>query len=118
LVVVTMAKRGRPNKHAAEKAELLLKFNAYIAREKIPIVAEFCAQNGLYKQWLYDQPDFSDLIKRCTTKKESALERQALKGDANCSMAIFSLKQMGWSDRQEHAGQLEIVVKLPDTLSK
>jgi hypothetical protein len=113
-----MGRVGRPNKHEAQKAGLLLKFESYIAKEKIPIVAEFAAQNGLHKQWLYDQPEFSDLIKRCVTKKEGALERQALKGDANCSMAIFSLKQMGWTDKQEHVGSLDIIVKLPDSMSK
>jgi hypothetical protein len=116
LVVVTMAQRGRPNKYAAQKAELLLKFESYIAREKVPIVAEFASQTGILRDWLYDQPDFSTLLKKCVQKKEAGLERLALKNNCNTSMAIFSLKQLGWTDKHDHTADLSITVKLPDNL--
>jgi hypothetical protein len=48
----------------------------------------------------------------CIAKKEGALERMALEGKVNTSMAIFSLKQLGWKDTHEqthHIPALEIV---------
>jgi hypothetical protein len=33
----------------------------YIEAEEIPIVADFAAQNGFGKQYLYDRPGFSYL---------------------------------------------------------
>lgn len=97
-----MAKRGRPPKITDEQAsDLVAKFKEYIDTTDIPIVAEFSYQNGFGKQYLYDRPEFSDLIKMATAKKEAALEIGALKGTLNPTMAVFSLKQMGWSDRQQ-----------------
>jgi hypothetical protein len=91
---------GRPQEH--DREELLRKLLAYIAETEIPIVAEFAAQSGLYRQQLYDMPELSDALKSCISKKEGALERQALAGKVNCTMAIFSLKQLGWKDTQSH----------------
>ena len=99
---------GRPPKFSRKQLhELGENFKAYIEAEKIPIVAEFAARNGLSKQFLYEQSEFFDLIKLCTTKKEAALESGALKGYLNSTMAIFSLKQLGWRDKQEveHSGE-------------
>lgn len=50
---------------------------------------------------LYDWPESSTLLKLCIDKKEAQLERKALAGQINVVMAIFSLKQQGWSDRTE-----------------
>lgn len=105
---------GRPQEH--DREAILAKFLIYIAETPIPIVAEFAAQNGLYRQWLYDTDEFADAIKQCTSKKEAALERHALNGDVNCTMAIFSLKQLGWKDVQqrEHSGATAITITNTD----
>jgi hypothetical protein len=50
---------------------------------------------------LYDWEELADLLKLCTTKKKAALERAAFEGRINPTVAIFSLKQLGWSDRAE-----------------
>jgi hypothetical protein len=84
-----------------DRAELLDALHKYIDETPIPIVAEFAAQNGLHRQQLYDMEELSDALKACTFKKEAGLERMALNGDVNSTMAIFSLKQLGWSDKQE-----------------
>jgi hypothetical protein len=101
---------GRPREY--DRAALAAAFEDYIENTEIPIVAEFAARHGLTRQFLYDGEEFSDLIKRCTFKKEAALERQALVGSVNCTMAIFSLKQLGWSDRQETTHRGDIVLNL------
>lgn len=80
---------------------ILAAFEKYVAETDIPIVVEFAAQQGIYRTLLYDVPDFKDVLDRCLAKKESALERLGLTGAVNTTMAIFSLKQLGWSDRQD-----------------
>ena len=97
---------GRPREYDRDKiAKALAK---YIEANEIPILAEFAYQHKITRELMYDWPELSTLIKLCVTKKESALERKALSGDCNVTMAIFSLKQLGWSDKQEtkHSGQI------------
>lgn len=95
---------GRPRIHDPEVIAPI--FSAYIEDTAIPIVAEFAAQQGYGKHVLYDMAndsaDFANLLRKCVTKKEAALERMGLKGEVNTPMAIFSLKQLGWSDKQEN----------------
>ena len=57
--------------------------------------------NEIDRNYLYDNAIFSTLLKRCIAKKEANLEKGALTGKLNPSMAIFSLKQLGWKDRKE-----------------
>lgn len=90
---------GRPRQYNRE--QLLVEFGAYIEAKDIPIVAEFAYQHSVPRELLYDWEEFSTLLKDCIAKKESALERKALSGEINVTMAIFSLKQLGWSDKQE-----------------
>ena len=93
------AKEGAPRKY--DRAALEQKFLAYIDETDIPIVSEFAILNGMHREQVYEMPELSYALKRCISKKEMALEQKALSGDVNCSMAIFSLKQIGWSDKQE-----------------
>lgn len=98
-----MAKVGRPPKvPEVDMPELVQKFADYIDVTDIPIIAEFAYKNDIPRTWLYERLEFSTLLKKCIDKKEAALERGTLKGVLNPAMAIFSLKQMGWKDRQEH----------------
>lgn len=115
-------KAGRPQKYTPEQLEDLAKaFQDYIEDPQVavPIISEFCSQQGIIKQTLYDHPDiFSTLLKRCVEKKEARLERLCLQNKINTSMAIFSLKQLGWTDKQsiEAIGSITIKVKLPNAL--
>ena len=81
--------------------ELIKKLNKYCDSEEIPILAEFAYKNNIRRQALYEHPELTDAIKRITEKKEAQLERNALLGAVNPTMAIFSLKQLGWKDKQE-----------------
>jgi hypothetical protein len=102
-------KGGRPPKHTPEQIEVLLKeFKEYIDKELIPIIAEFSYKHGFGKEYLYDRPEFSNLLKECVAKKEAQLEKGALANKLNPSMAIFSLKQLGWRDKTEieHSGNI------------
>ncbi len=88
---------ARPREIDREK--LLANFEQYIESTDIPIVAEFAYQAGLHREQLYEIDELSYALKRCISKKEAMLEKQALAGTVNCTMAIFSLKQLGWKDR-------------------
>lgn len=87
-----------------DREALARAFEEYIETEEIPIAAEFAASNGFSKGLLYDWPEFSDLVKKCASKKEAALERGMLTNKINVTGAIFSLKQLGWKDKIEHSG--------------
>lgn len=93
---------GRPRTFTDEQvAEIREKLVQYIATTEIPIVAEFAYQNDINRQILYDYPEFSTLTKKLIAKKEAQLERKGLMNEVNSTMAIFSLKQLGWTDKQE-----------------
>jgi len=81
--------------------EVIRLMDDYTENTAVPILAEVAYQNHFSKPTLYDIPELSDPIKRLLTKKESQLEKGALAGQVNATMAIFSLKQMGWRDKQE-----------------
>lgn len=96
---------ARPRSRTQEQDEKLFKkFEKYINDTTLPIIAEFAYMNDIERQYLYDNQMFSTLLKKCIAKKEANLEKGALTGKLNPSMAIFSLKQIGWKDRQEAEG--------------
>lgn len=109
-----MTRRGRPPKHSDEQiAKLVAKFRTYIEHTELPIIAEFAYQNEISKQTMYEKDEFATLIKMATAKKEAALERKTLSGEYNATMAVFSLKQLGWRDKQEleHSGGIQIAIE-------
>lgn len=82
------------------KADLLKKMEAYTETQPIPILAEFAYLNKVHRQDLYAHDEFSDAIKNMMAKKESALEKGGLFNKLNPAVTIFSLKQLGWKDKQ------------------
>lgn len=88
-----------------DREALATALEQYIAETPVPILAEFASQQLVTRELLYewDEP-FPTLVKRCSTKKEAALERAMLGGNLNVTGCIFSLKQLGWRDRVEHSG--------------
>jgi Holliday junction resolvasome RuvABC DNA-binding subunit len=100
---------GRPVKYDKDLRENLnQKLNEYIDKTDIPIIAEFAYKNKIARQRLYEFEELSDTIKIAIDKKEANLERKALNNEVNTTMAIFSLKQLGWKDKQEieHSGKI------------
>jgi N-glycosylase/DNA lyase len=85
----------------AKNEDILRKLDKYINETDIPILAEFCYLNNIRRQFLYENKLMSDSIKKLIEKKESQLERKALNKEIEKTMAIFSLKQLGWRDIQE-----------------
>ena len=97
-----MAKVGRPRNYSDDEiVDIKERLSKYIESEQIPIIAEFAYKNDIPRQTFYDYEEFSTLLKKLMDKKESQLEKLSLTGDVNTTMAIFSLKQLGWTDKQE-----------------
>lgn len=111
---------GRPKKYNKQQiAELVQKFAAYIEETEMPIIAEFSYQNSIGKDVMYDYEEFSELTKKAIAKKEAYLEKAGLHNKVNNAMAIFSLKQLGWRDREPEAkGDTVINVTLPNSVKK
>lgn len=95
-------KSGFNTIYTSEKIQEIVKaYDLYIETAPIPIVAEFAYLNKIPKATLYEIPEFRKMTERCVTKKEFLLEKGALTGDLEKTMAIFSLKQLGWTDKKE-----------------
>lgn len=99
-----MGAGGRPPKVNIQ--ELIDGVDAYIKKANPPIVAEYAQKHGITKQRLYqlakENEEIFDSIKKITDAKEIMLEKKGLTGRYSTSMAIFSLKQLGWRDKIEH----------------
>ncbi|NCC44908.1 MAG: hypothetical protein EOM18_15315 [Clostridia bacterium] len=94
---------GRPRKYTKKRMREINDYiREYTQREEIPTVAGCACELKMHRQQMYEYPEFSDAIKELVTKKEKVLETGALTGHLNSTMAIFSLKQIGWKDKQEH----------------
>lgn len=74
------------------------KLEAYINKADIPIVAEFAYLNNIGRQRLYEFPELKETLLRLNDKKEAQLERLGLAGKVDKTIAVFSLKQLGWKD--------------------
>ena len=108
---------ARPTKYTAEVIEQIRQaMETYTDVTPIPIIAEFAYMNKVPRQTLYqfaeENDEFSDTIKELIDKKEANLERMALNKEIEKTMAIFSLKQLGWKDKTEteHVGSVGIFI--------
>ena len=119
---------GRPKKPKYESKNMLRKISDYIdgcnvdgtkllpngqrRPVRVPILKECCLRNG----WNYDyvmqlqrgDEDLYGKIQELLGWKEILLEQGMLTGVFKPGAAIFSLKQLGWTDRQDirlHKGE-------------
>ena len=108
-------------KYKTENLVALL--DKYTNDTDIPILKEVCYQNYLNYDTImkYQRTDelLMQSIKRLLNKKESQLERKGLNKEIDRTVAIFSLKQLGWKDKQEisfdneQLSEIEIRVNRP-----
>lgn len=98
--------RGRPlmfknNKELKERVDEY--FNQCNTLRDLPTITELAVFLGTSRETLREykaRPEFVDTIKEAMAKCEAALEKRALLGGLNATMAIFSLKNnYGWIDR-------------------
>ena len=77
----------------------------YTEQTEYPILKELCYlkhYNYDYVMQLQrDNEELSQSIKELLYKKESYLEREGIKGNLAKTMAVFTLKQLGWRDNIE-----------------
>lgn len=100
-------KPGRPPKVNIDV--LIGDIDSYIERADPPIIAEYAHLHGITRQRLYQLADekkaigdmrLFDGLKKLSEAKEIKLEKNGLSGGYAANVAIFSLKQLGWSDKQ------------------
>jgi hypothetical protein len=102
---------GRPRNHTADEVEIIKQLLAdYIDETNIPILVEFAYQNDISRDDLYNYDEFCTLRKKAIDKKEAQLERLGLENKIDKTLAVFSLKQLGWRDRKEieHSGDIVV----------
>ena len=90
--------------------DLVNDVDKYIESADPPIIAEFAHKHGITREYLYQlakiekdkgKPELSYALKKLSEAKEIKLEKKGLSGEYAPNVAIFSLKQLGWSDKQE-----------------
>ena len=93
--------------------EIISKMDKYTDESDLPILAEFAYQNNILRSQLYEYPEFANAIKRMMDKKEAQLEKLGAFNVINSTMAVFSLKQLGWTDKQqiEHSGEINNITR-------
>lgn len=113
-----MNKMGRPPKVNID--DLINDADDYIKKADPPIVNEYAHLHNITGNYLYHladkleakgEPELKHTIKKIAEAKAVTLEKKALKGRYNASMAIFSLKQLGWKDKQEEKSDDDDLVK-------
>lgn len=85
--------------------EIIKTIEQYIKDTELPILKEVCYLNGWNYQYIRDNEKKNDAlkytIKKLTAKKEVELEKGGLTGKYNPTIVVFSLKQLGWKDKNE-----------------
>lgn len=102
---------GRPRTYNI--AKMVKEIEKYLENTNIPILKKICFE----QKWNYNtvmklrkqegNEVLDEAIERLLYKKEFMLEELGLSGDIDRTMAIFSLKQLGWSDRDRDKIELE-----------
>lgn len=101
---------ARPN--TGKYDNLIKDINEYAENTEYPILKELC----YLKDYNYDtvmkmqrnDEKLMQSIKKLLYKKESYLEREGVKGTINQTMAVFTLKQLGWRDKQPDEEEKEM----------
>jgi hypothetical protein len=97
-----IVKLGRPPKYTPEEIQRIQGLlNQYINDTEIPIIKEFCYLHNVSRDDIYNYDEFESLRVKAMDKKEAQLEKLGLEGKINPAMAIFSLKQLGWSNEPQ-----------------
>lgn len=128
-IIYTISGDSRPVKYTYKyKLELLKKLVEYIETEDYPTVPDFCRKNKISKQRIYEFASdkslnkddlgkeplgkyFSDAIQKMVNNQEAFIEDNAINNKIPLAFAIFKLKQLGWTDRQqvEHSATDDII---------
>lgn len=107
-----MPRKGESRYDVDEICNALDSYTAHCVKQKeVPILKEVFVKKGwdylyvtqiLNGRLLEQKDDRLDIsIRNLVNAKEYMLERLGLKGKINSTLAVFSLKQLGWRDQQQ-----------------
>lgn len=107
-----MPRKGEYKYNVDEICRALDSYTAQCVKQKeVPILKEVFVKKGWSYEYvckilngrLLEQKDerLDTSIKNLVNAKEYMLERLGLKGKINSTLAVFSLKQLGWRDQQQ-----------------
>lgn len=115
-------KKNKPGRPKTDKyANLVKDIQEYTKKTDYPILKELCYQ----KHYNYDtimkyqreDEELMQSIKELLYKKETYLERNGILGKLSNTMAVFTLKQLGWKDNIEvKTNAIEDLTTLADML--
>ena len=92
-----------------------------IRKKRVPILKEVTVKAGWNYHWVMmlqnkeENKELRETIERLLDCKEWLLERLGHEGKIEKTMAVFSLKQLGWSDSQAvevNSGETGLKIKL------
>ncbi len=107
-----MPRKGESRYDVDEICNALDDYTAHCVKQKeVPILKEVFVKKGWSYEYvckilngkLLEQGDdrLDTSIRNLVNAKEYMLERLGLKGKINSTLAVFSLKQLGWRDQQQ-----------------
>lgn len=99
----TKSKVGRPK--TGKYDNLIKDIKKYTEDTEYPILKELCYKKHYNYDYVMqlqrDDEELSQSIKELLYKKETFLEKNGVLGNLSNTMAVFSLKQLGWKDNVE-----------------
>lgn len=113
---------GRPKSDKYDIDKMVNIIEEYTNDTELPILKEVCYLNNWNYDYIMqmqrDNESLSHSIKTLLNKKEVQLEKGGISGKYNNTMVIFSLKQLGWRDKQDIDIHSEELSKVKELLTK
>lgn len=113
------SKLGRPK--TGKYDNLVKEIQEYTKKTEYPILKEFCYKKhynyDTIMKYQRDNEELMQSIKELLYKKETYLEKNGILGKLSNTMAVFTLKQLGWKDNIEvKTNAIEDLTTLADML--
>lgn len=107
-----MPRKGESRYDVDEICNALDSYTAHCVKQKeVPILKEVFVKKGWSYEYVckilngklleHGDERLDTSIRNLVNAKEYMLERLGLKGKINSTLAVFSLKQLGWRDQQQ-----------------
>lgn len=109
---------GRPIKFESAQA-LQTAVNQYLSHDRITL-AGLALYLGIDRQTLYnyaERDEFFDIIKKAREAVEAKYEERLIY-ESQPTGVIFALKNMGWKDKKEIGGEMDLHIPINQLIQK